>query len=102
MVRQGDVLLVPVRKLPPGLTRAPETTGKVVLAYGEVTGHHHRIETPEKAVLWDAGAERYLHVLERCDLLHEEHNTITLSPGVYLIPVQVSMTIDRLPRRVVD
>lgn len=38
-IRQGDVLLVPVQAEPPALAPVAE----VVLAWGEVTGHAHRL-----------------------------------------------------------
>jgi hypothetical protein len=43
MYRQGDVLIVPVAKLPAKskLTEVPREEGRVVLAHGEVTGHSH-------------------------------------------------------------
>lgn len=51
MFRHGDVLLVQVPALPAGATKADKQgdgrTG-VVLAYGEVTGHAHRIESKQE------------------------------------------------------
>lgn len=41
--RQGDVLLTPVSSLPAGCTEVPHDKGRIVLAYGEVTGHAHAI-----------------------------------------------------------
>lgn len=99
--RQGDVLMLANAQLPDRAKPVEPANGKVILAWGEVTGHHHRIEEPAKARLWDAGAERYLQVLEQCVLVHEEHAPVTLPPGTYLIPTQVSMTAGAL-RRVVD
>lgn len=45
--RQGDVFLVPV-KLPMGAAKSPAKDGKIVLALGEATGHHHRIEVIDR------------------------------------------------------
>ena len=43
-IRQGDVYLVPVAKLPAGCTPIePEGGRRFVLAHGEVTGHAHAI-----------------------------------------------------------
>ena len=42
-IRQGDVLILPVDKLPDGCTEVPNDKGRIVLAYGEVTGHAHAI-----------------------------------------------------------
>ena len=41
--RQGDVLIVPVRSMPGGMARRERDGGRIVLAYGEVTGHAHAI-----------------------------------------------------------
>jgi hypothetical protein len=43
IIRQGDVLLTPVLSLPVGLKEVPLDKGRIVLAYGEVTGHAHAI-----------------------------------------------------------
>lgn len=42
-IRQGDVLLKPVAELPKDCTEVPLDRGRIVLAYGEVTGHAHAI-----------------------------------------------------------
>ena len=84
-IRQGDVLLQPVDKVPDG---AQEIAGPIVLAYGEATGHAHVIALPDaerhKVRYWSAGAERFLQVLERIEipLSHEEHGAIVLEPGI--------------------
>lgn len=94
--RQGDVMLIKVsgvfsKGIPTG---AKDVTPKdrIVLAYGEVTGHAHavypeKVEGKEvmKAKLWDAGAERFLQVLEKTALKHEEHTQVDLEPGVYKV-----------------
>lgn len=41
--RQGDVALVRIGTLPANLTAVPLDRGRIVLAYGEVTGHAHAI-----------------------------------------------------------
>ncbi len=93
MYRQGDVLLVRVKTLPQHVKDVTEHD-RIVLAYGEVTGHAHAVypevidkeRPPElKAKLWDAGAERYLQVLEKTALRHEEHTAVPLDKGVYRV-----------------
>lgn len=105
IIRQGDVLLIS-KKLPKSAIAAtPDHATDVILAYGEVTGHAHRLRdavSTGKAKLWDAGAERYLQVLETVMLTHEEHSTATIPPGVYLLPTQVDVTTDKQIRRVAD
>ena len=83
--RQGDVLLTLVAALPKG---AKDVTPdkRIVLAHGEITGHAHAVKG--KARMWDAGAERYLQVLEATALTHEEHAAIPLPPGIYKVTQQ--------------
>lgn len=123
-IRQGDVLLKPVASLPAGLTTVPLDKGRIVLAYGEVTGHAHAISDHGqvtrgigpaaaaeivdatiariKARLWQGqNGERYLEVTEPVSLTHEEHTAHTIPPGIYQVPAQVEYTPAEL-RRVAD
>lgn len=93
--RQGDVLIERIDNLPQEakLAAVPRDNGRIVLAYGEVTGHAHAI-TQSKAVMFmdtgslpggaDAlGSRRFLDIKEETVLAHEEHAPITLPPGLY-------------------
>jgi len=105
-VRQGDVCLIRIEKLPAGCIEAPPDGDRVVLAYGERTGHSHAVygvtaEQPNVR-LWSAGAERFLQVLARCELVHEEHSAATLEPGTYLLPGQFEHTEEHTVRQVSD
>ena len=101
VIRQGDVLLVKVASLPK-VTAAKLESGDIILAHGEVTGHAHRIVAPKKkALLWDAGAERFLQVMETVCLSHEEHKAATIEPGIYRVAIQTEYTPEEL-RRVAD
>ncbi len=86
--RQGDVLIESVSATIPATATEIPMSERVVLALGEVTGHAHAIyptvgKLPAK--LWDAGAERFLQVMEACTVQHEEHAPIALPPGVYRV-----------------
>lgn len=71
--RQGDVLLNPVRSAPKGKAIAPDN-GRVILAYGEVTGHAHAIEEIQSVALIETeDGHVYLRVKEEVPLRHEEH-----------------------------
>lgn len=90
--RQGDVLVAGVgargSALPKGAQKVKRDTGRIVLAYGEVTGHAHAITSPH-ATLWESGdGARYLEVKRTCSLMHEEHATITIPAGLYQITRQ--------------
>ena len=86
--RQGDVLIQKVdMKVPKTAKQLEQDNGRVILAYGEVTGHAHAID--------GRLAERYqwkddvlLDVKEQTQLRHEEHSAITLEPGVYKVTRQ--------------
>ena len=102
VIRQGDVMLIPVKSIPKDAIEQPPKGNKIVLAYGEVTGHHHRFEFMDtshnaKLRITESGA-RYLDVLADCDLLHEEHSTVRVPKGRYLIPQQVEYTPAELHR----
>jgi hypothetical protein len=81
--RQGDVMLVRMDELPEGavLEELPEPH-RIVLAYGEVTGHAHAVNTAY-ASIYQHEQERFLVAEPGASLVHEEHSTITLEPGVY-------------------
>jgi hypothetical protein len=102
-LRQGDVLLVPIApsRIPAGHV-VPRDGGRIVLAYGEVTGHAHAIESAT-AVLTETDTERrFLQIMERAFLRHEEHGTITLEPGAYEVRRQREWTDADEPRQVAD
>ncbi len=63
--RQGDVLLTPVASLPEGCTKVANTDPqkRVVLAYGEVTGHAHAIYAgTEGTQIWADGKVKYMEI----------------------------------------
>lgn len=87
MVRQGDVLLVPVDAIPDAAKPVARDRGRVVLAYGEATGHAHAIASSAATQLVD-DVERYLRLSTAATLAHEEHAPIELAPGTYRIVIQ--------------
>lgn len=114
IIRQGDVLLLPIQAMPEGVEAVPLEGKRIVLMHGESTGHAHAIYDYEfpaeivgkfirKAQLFALkNGRRFLQVTETVSLQHEEHTTHEIPPGVYELPVQVDMTVDKLPRRVAD
>ncbi len=87
MVRQGDVLLVPADEIPESAKPVARDHGRVVLAYGEVTGHAHAIAAPGATLLAD-GDDRYLRLRDAATLVHEEHGPIAIAPGAYRVVIQ--------------
>jgi hypothetical protein len=90
MFRQGDVLLVPVRRerLPEHFRPLPrDARGRLVLALGEVTGHAHAVAAPDAELLGDPESvgERLLRIVTAAQLTHEEHAAIPLPAGLYRV-----------------
>jgi hypothetical protein len=101
-VRQGDVLIVRLEGDVASGKPVKRDGGRVVLAYGEVTGHAHAIRergadlfelAEDKGKDGDdawARAARILRVSAKAgvELRHEEHATIHLPPGNYHVTRQ--------------
>ncbi len=83
MFRQGDVLLVRVDAMPRGQPIEPEG-GRLVLARGEATGHHHSVAVEDAEVV-DAAEGVFLRIMAATPLVHQEHAAITLEPGTYRV-----------------
>jgi hypothetical protein len=106
LLRQGDVLLVPVVGLPDGPydDEQPREDGALVVAYGEATGHAHVICPPHVRLMQVQGLGRFLVVEgERpAALTHEEHWTIWVDRGVYEVRRQREYAPARRPSWVRD
>lgn len=102
--RQGDVMIRQIKQLPPD---AKDTTpdDRIVLAYGEVTGHAHAIapgQAREFSLADAAGAvRRFLSVVSEATVRHEEHAPIPLGPGFFEIIQQREYTPEEI-RSVAD
>ena len=100
--RQGDVFIESIKAVP-ATAKPVKRKGDVILAYGEVTGHAHRIASPLDAVDVLQEAERIiLNVHSPVTITHEEHGPVTLEPGVYESYVQREYDPLEAERRVVD
>jgi hypothetical protein len=75
-------LVRPVGKIPKGAVKQKRDS-RIVLAYGEVTGHAHAIADEAVDVFVTAEGTMYLWVKTEATLKHEEHGAITLPPGNY-------------------
>jgi hypothetical protein len=101
--QQGDVVMFKVDKLPTrGRTIKKLSSGGVV-QHGEVTGHAHRLDLQSKFTMYESSEPlsftdeltggtiavklKYLNVNEPTALSHEEHQTITLPTGQYVVGI---------------
>lgn len=104
-IRQGDVLLVPVDDSEAdGAKAKPRDKGRLIVAYGEVTGHAHQVmeagsaifdgkravlvkDAPAKdrtaEILTAKGGAILVRAFKGAQLVHEEHAPIDLKPGTY-------------------
>lgn len=97
--RQGDVLLIEVESVDGG-TPVKRDKGRIVLAYGEVTGHAHAIAAP-RAALVEWNGERYVSSETAFVVHHEEHAPARLPAGTFKVVIQREYTPAEI-RRVVD
>lgn len=81
--RHGDVQLVKVDAIP---TDAQLIEGRKELAYGEVTGHSHKIDIGE--LFFTKDGNLYLKVDKLAKVSHEEHKTKNVEPGCYLVGIK--------------
>ena len=86
--------------------RIERDAGRIVLAYGEVTGHAHAILDVD-AELYEgletaAAADRFLRIGRGgATLVHEEHAPISLPEGDYVVRLQREYHPEEI-RRVLD
>lgn len=102
-IRQGDVYVIPVEDIPEDAIALERDAGRVVLAYGEVTGHAHAIAAEGATLLRTTEGERFLRIVGApAPLIHEEHATLEVAPGTYRIVTQREWTDDQAARPVLD
>lgn len=84
---QGDVPIVRRDALPAGCKPVKGN----ILRDGEVTGHHHIVDASvEKFQLYTSPTgELWMELFADVAIRHQEHGTLIMPPGVYVIPEQV-------------
>lgn len=106
IVRQGDVLLVPVDEVPVRQRRREIEGPRIVVAEGEATGHAHVVRGEARLVRSTAHyfrpTEQHLVVTGAAVLTHEEHDTIELAPGTYEVRRQREYVPGGRIRRLAD
>jgi hypothetical protein len=97
ILRQGDVLLVPIRSAPQARIPVRPENGRLVLAHGEATGHHHSFRLEDRLALFreDGSGGGLFLVIGRGEpaaLEHQEHHTLRVAPGAYKVLRQRTMS----------
>ena len=87
--QQGDVLFFKVDSLKENLKPVQPRNRGYVLADGEATGHAHTIcDCGNVEMYEDENGTLFLKVTEKKEsVTHEEHNTVTIEPGIYEIGI---------------
>ena len=96
LYRQGDVVLREIPALPGGA----RPTAERVLAYGEKTGHSHRLEGQGR--VWRQDTRLYLVLEQPSQVVHEDHRSVTVQPGLYEIVGQREYISPEEDRRAFD
>ena len=100
LFRQGDVLIERIDKIPKSAVKQ-KPDGRIILAHGEVTGHHHCLEVSDPADWWKEGeiattndkprtlaGELFLSLPQGGMVTHQEHSKIELPPGNFRVTRQ--------------
>jgi hypothetical protein len=111
--RQGDVLIERISEIP-SKAQKQEKAKRIILAHGEVTGHHHTLETRDPADWWKEGeipatnekpsqlaGELFVSLPSGGAVKHQEHSKIELPRGKYRITRQREYSPERI-RNVAD
>lgn len=80
---QGDIPLYPHKGKIHG--EKVKHGGSIILAFGEATGHHHKltVENPNDLEIVKTEGGYILTLKSPGTITHQEHLSITLAPGIY-------------------
>lgn len=104
ITHQGDVAFIPRPHLAGAIPTAKpiaRVQGRIILAEGEVTGHHHAVVSDTAEWFATDDGKRFLRLVEATDVVHEEHGTVTLDPGTYEVGYSREYSPQEI-RRVLD
>ena len=80
IARHGDLLIRNTNEIPSNLKPA----NTVILAEGEKTGHKHQLQGNVTVYKQESGS-LYFEVKTSADLVHQEHKTIHIPEGMYMV-----------------
>lgn len=83
--RQGDIFIQEVSKIPSDLQKKTDA----IIAYGEVTGHSHRISNFDDVEMFtEKNGDLFVRSSKEIKVWHDEHSQIDLPAGEYCISRQ--------------
>jgi len=102
--RQGDVLLCAVNEIPMRAAPVPSDGDRVIVAFGELTGHAHAFAAHQTQLFLDEPSGRsFVAIAEGgAALLHEEHDPIHVPQGHDELRRQREYTPQRQSRHIAD
>lgn len=89
ILRQGDVLLAQIHGIPEG-AQPVDVKGRLIVAHGEVTGHHHSLAEGTATMYKQEVAGNSVTILatkESVPIEHQEHSPLTLNPDATYVHV---------------
>lgn len=98
-VRQGDVLTTKTKTIDKRFTERKPENERVILAYGEATGHHHSFPSSGAKLFRfdDTQLTSYLAIEGvPSALTHQEHGPIEHMPAKYRVRQQCQWTLERV------
>lgn len=76
--RQGDIFFETVESVPASAKKQPRQKDRIILAHGEVTGHHHSIDS-DPADWWkEDNGDQFVTVKTEVPVKHQEHGPVVL------------------------
>ena len=97
ILRHGDLLLKTVKNIPEKAVKI----GTDTLQEGEVTGHRHRLKGDFDILI--ENNQKFVNAKSELELVHEEHNTIQIPIGKYVLFQEREFDLfDELYKEVLD
>lgn len=90
--------------IPSGAKPVEPTNGRLIVALGEATGHHHSFPHRRGIAMFrddGAGGALYLRADAPIALEHQEHSALVIQPGAHRVVTQRTFAAGMV-RRVID
>jgi hypothetical protein len=86
IIQQGDIILRKVDSIPSDAKKTNPKNDRYVLAEGETTLHAHAITSLDGCEVFSSeDGTLYVKASKTTSVVHEEHHTQTIEPGIYKV-----------------